>query len=138
MRRALTLIFAVSLLSGCSIFSEVRDERYQRNNAAGDRWLSDQFDAAEINVSGSWLSSDWGRGTFRQNGRKVNGTLGGYNVNGVVSGRRAYLLIADGEWYYYSAVLEMSQPGQLDGRFSRMIPFLKTLSRPMRLDQLAH
>ncbi|MFZ4598386.1 MAG: hypothetical protein ACOYNN_07055 [Terrimicrobiaceae bacterium] len=138
MRRALTLIFAVSLLSGCSIFSEVRDERYQRNNAAGDRWLSDQFDASEINVSGSWLSSDWGRGAFRQNGRKVSGTLGGYNVNGVVSGRRAYLLIADGEWYYYSAVLEMSQPGQLDGRFSRMIPFLKTLSRPMRLDQLAH
>jgi hypothetical protein len=84
------------------------------------------------------MSGDGGHGALEQHGRKVTGTLGGYNVTGVVSGRRLYLLIADGEWYYYSAVLDNPSPGVLTGRFSRAIPYVKTLSRPMRLDELAH
>jgi hypothetical protein len=56
----------------------------------------------------------------------------------VVSGERAYLLVAQGDWYYYSAVLELQRPGLLTGRFSRAIPFVKSVGRPMRLEQLAH
>lgn len=125
-------------MAGCSVIGDVQDGRYHRNNKAGDRWLSDQFEAAEVNVSGNWVSSDWGHGTLRQNGRNVSGALGGYNVTGVVSGRTAYLLIADGDWYYYSAILEMPRAGVLTGRFSRAIPFVRSFSRSMRLDQLAH
>jgi len=134
MRLRLPLVFVLSLLAGCSVVEEISDERYQRNNSAGDRWLSDQFEAAAMDVSGTWFSTDWGIGSLRQTGRKVTGKLGGYKVTGVISGRRAYLLIADGDWYYYSAVLEMARPGQLKGRFSRMIPFVKTLSRTMVLE----
>jgi hypothetical protein len=136
-RRAAFFLLPV-LLAGCSVFSDIRDERYAKNNGIGDRWLSDQFETAEMNVAGKWMSGDWGHGSLEQNGRKVTGTLGGYNVTGVVSGRRLYLLIADGEWYYYSAVLDNPSPGVLTGRFSRAIPYVKTLSRPMRLDELAH
>ncbi len=135
-RRVFCLLLLV-LFSGCSIINEVTDERYNRNNAAGDRWLSDQLGSAEINVSGNWTSNDWGRAELVQRGRQISGSLGGYNVRGVASGTRAYLLIAQGEWYYYSAVLEMPRPGLLTGRFSRAIPFVRGFSRPMRLEQLA-
>jgi len=138
MARSFLLLCAAALMAGCSVIGEVQDERFQRNNKAGDRWLSDQFEAAEVNVSGNWVSNDWGHGTLRQNGRNISGVLGGYNVTGILSGRSAYLLIADGEWYYYSAILEMPRAGVLTGRFSRAIPFVRGFSRPMRLDQLAH
>lgn len=126
------------MLTGCTIVREVNDERYNRNNQAGDRWLSDQLEPAAINVTGNWLSDDWGRAELVQSGRRISGRLGDYDVRGVASGNRAYLLIASGEWYYYSAILEMPRPGLLSGRFSRMIPFVKGLSRPMRFEQLAH
>lgn len=125
-------------LTSCSVVTEFNDARYNRNNKSGDRWLSDQSEPAAVNVAGNWISGDWGRGWLVQDGRKVRGTLGGYSVRGVVSGQQVYLLIAQGDWYYYSAVLDNPQPGLLTGRFSRAIPFVRTLSRPMRLEQLAH
>ncbi|MDX2082296.1 MAG: hypothetical protein SFU53_16045 [Terrimicrobiaceae bacterium] len=138
MFRCLSAVVAVALLAGCSIVREVNDGRYNRNNEAGDRWLSDQLEPAAINISGNWLSDDWGRGEFVQNGRRITGRLGDYDVRGVASGNQAYLLIASDEWYYYSAILQMPRPGLLTGRFSRMIPYVKTLSRPMRFEQLVH
>jgi hypothetical protein len=68
----------------------------------------------------------------------VGGKLGDYDVRGVVSGHRAYLLLSEAGWNYYAAVLERQGPGVLAGHFSRAIPFAKSFGRPMRLEQLAH
>lgn len=138
MKRLLVAFATLAVLAGCSFVTEFNDARYNRNNKTGDNWLSDQTGPADINLSGSWISDDWGRATLLQNGRRVSGSLGGYEVEGVVSGQRAYLLIAQGDWYYYSAVLELQRPGLLTGRFSRAIPFVRSLGRPMRLEMLAH
>ncbi len=138
MRKIAAALLVLVTLAGCSFVREFNDERYNRNNKTGDRWLSDQAEPAGINIAGNWISDDWGRASFVQNGRRVTGLIGGYSVTGVVSGDRAYLLIAQGEWYYYSAVLEVQRPGLLTGRFSRAIPFVRSLSRPMRLELLAH
>ena len=138
MRRIAGLLLVLVAISGCSYVTEFNDARYNRNNKTGDNWLSDQSEPAAINVTGNWTSNDWGHASFTQTGRKITGTIGGYTVHGVASGARAYLLIAQGEWYYYSAVLEIQRPGLLTGRFSRAIPYVNSVGRPMRLELLAH
>ncbi len=138
MKRVAAAFLILAVFAGCSAVTEFNDARYNRNNKTGDNWLSDQSEPAGINISGNWTSNDWGRATFTQDGRRVSGILGGYTVHGVVSGERAYLLIAQGDWYYYSSVLELQRPGLLTGRFSRAIPYVKNFGRPMRLEQLAH
>ncbi|MFA7343777.1 MAG: hypothetical protein WC003_05690 [Terrimicrobiaceae bacterium] len=138
MRRIASALLVLVILSGCSFVTEFNDARYNRNNKTGDNWLSDQTGPAAINIAGNWTSNDWGRASFTQTGRKITGTIGDYTVRGVASGDRAYLLIAQGEWYYYSAVLELQRPGLLTGRFSRAIPYVRSVGRPMRLEQLAH
>ncbi len=129
------VLMALMLFSGCTVINEVRDERYNINNRAGENWLSDQSAPARIDVSGRWASRDWGSARFHQSGRRVTGTLGDYSVRGVVSGSKAYLLIASGDWYYYSAILEKTRPDLLTGRFSRVIPFVNVVGRPMRLQK---
>ena len=138
MRRLASSLLLLIALSGCSYVTEFNDARYNRNNKTGDNWLSDQSEPAAINVAGNWTSNDWGHASLTQTGRKIAGTIGGYTVHGVASGGRAYLLIAQGEWYYYSAVLELQRPGLLTGRFSRAIPYVHNVGRPMRLELLAH
>jgi hypothetical protein len=138
MRKTAVAILLVAALTGCSVVNEFNDARYNQNNKTGDNWLSDQTNAAEINIAGKWTSNDWGDVSFTQAGRNIRGTIGSYTVHGVASGSSAYLLIAQGDWYYYSAVLQLQRPGLLTGRFSRAIPFVKTVGRPMRLQQLAN
>jgi hypothetical protein len=138
MRRILPAFLLLAAFSGCSVVTEFNDARYNRNNKTGDNWLSDQSEPAAINIAGNWTSNDWGHASFTQSGRRITGTIGGYTAHGVASGNRAYLLIAQGEWYYYSAVLELQRPGLLTGRFSRAIPYVKSFGRPMRLELLAH
>ncbi|MCK9589279.1 MAG: hypothetical protein WC076_06000 [Terrimicrobiaceae bacterium] len=138
MRGIVSGLLLLAVLSGCSYVTEFNDARYNRNNKTGDNWLSDQSEPAGIEIGGNWTSDDWGHASFTQSGRRITGTIGSYSVQGVVSGERAYLLIAQGDWYYYSAVLEFQRPGLLAGRFSRAIPYVKSFGRPMRLEQLAH
>ena len=138
MKRLTLALAAVAILGGCSFVNEFNDARYNRNNKTGDNWLSDQTESAGINVAGVWTSNDWGRASFSQAGRNITGTIGNYTVHGVASGDHAYLLIAQGDWYYYSAVLEFQRPGLLTGRFSRAIPFVTDFGRPMRFEMLAH
>ena len=138
MKITLSAILIIAALAGCSFVNEFNDARYNRNNKTGDNWLSDQTDSAGINIAGNWTSKDWGNASFSQAGRNITGTIGSYTVHGVASGDHAYLLISQGEWYYYSAVLELQRPGLLTGRFSRAIPYVKSIGRPMRLELLAH
>lgn len=127
-------LVACVALSGCGLFSGVREERYSRNNSKGNAWLSDQMLPAEINVSGNWQSRDWGKAFFSQTDRQVRGYLGDYPVEGVVSGNKAYLVLSQGGWQYYSVVLEMPGPSMLIGYYSRSIPYQSGNRGDIRLD----
>src|ERR1035437_371347 len=61
----------------------------------GKAWLDAQKDPAAINISGTW-SSEFGELRLDQAAasRDVSGTGGGYELTGVVSGKRLYLLFA--------------------------------------------
>lgn len=121
------------LVGGCSVISQFNAGRYDRHNALGDAWLSDQVLEPSINITGRYVSPDWGESFFSQYGRDVRGHLGDYPVKGVVSGNKVYLLVSESGWYYYSAILEMPQPGVLNGYYSRSVPYKKDLRHSLQL-----
>ena len=136
--KLIMVAIALILVSGCSFVREFNTGRHNENTKSGVTWLSDHMEPAGINIAGHWRSDDWGDAKFTQSGRDVGGRLGDYDVRGVVSGQRAYLLLSEGGWNYYRAVLETPVPGVLSGHFTRSVPYIKNLERPMRLEQLAH
>ena len=129
------LALAVSM-SGCQTLTHLSAERSSRNIESGHAWISDQIFPAEINVAGSWKSRDWGDALLSQAGRAVKGQIGDYQVDGVVSGAKAYLLASYGGRYQYSVILEMPSPSLLIGYSSRSIPYQSSGRRDIRLDRI--
>lgn len=87
----------------------------------GDRWLEGKREPSTLNMSGTWdssgsLSGGWGAGSFTQEGRNFSGTLGNYNVEGVVSGDAAYMVISYNRELYYTAILKKMESGELNGK----------------------
>ncbi len=68
----------------------------------------------------------------------MRGNLGDYPVEGVVSGKKAYLLVSQGGWFYYRVVLEMPAPNILIGYCSRSVPYEVNKRVDMRLDRLCN
>lgn len=133
--RSLLVLTVFVSLTGCAALQKVDKERYERNKALGSTWLSDQLLAPEINVAGNWNSPDWGRVLFVQSKNKVTGYLGDYKVDGVVSGKKAFLLLSDGGWNYHSAVLEKPSKDVLIGYTSRSVPYEVNKRAEIRLDR---
>lgn len=127
------LLICMASLSACSVVEEFNTKRYDRNNERGDAWLSDQMDPPTVDVSGTYRSKDWGRSFLAQSGRDVQGHIGDYPAKGIVSGDKVFLLVSEGGWYYYSAVLQMTHPGLLVGSYSRSIPYRRDFRRDMEL-----
>ena len=69
----------------------------------------------EIDITGKWQDPPessrfgWGEGYLRQEKNKISGTIGVYNIEGVVSGKIVYLVFLYRGAVYYTARLEMSQ-----------------------------
>ena len=68
----------------------------------------------EIDITGKWQDAPgarfgWGEGYLRQEKNKISGTIGDYNIEGVVSGKIVYLVFLYRGAVYYTARLEMSQ-----------------------------
>lgn len=85
----------------------------------GKAWLDLKKAPHEIDVSGRWNSPEWGKSTFKQDGRDVTGWLGDYPVKGVVSGDSLYLLIYSGERVRYFSELKPLDGSNLRGFYSR-------------------
>lgn len=137
MNRGLLVVLAVvASLTGCHSIRNFSNERYSRNNEFARAWLSDQILPAEVNVSGSWRSRDWGDGLLSQADQKITGNVGKYTIEGVASGSKVYLLVSSEGWYYYSMVLEMPAPHVLIGYYSPSIPYRSSNRRDIRLDRI--
>jgi hypothetical protein len=65
-----------------------------KGEVEGKAWLDAQKDPSAINVNGTWDSEEWG--TFHllqaEGSREVSGNGGGYEITGVVSGKRLFML----------------------------------------------
>ena len=85
-----------------------------------DEWLAAKTTPPAVNISGIWdggesFAGGWGEGRFNQVGRDVTGTLGLYDVKGVVSGKEVYLLLITGGRYRYTAKLTHQKDGGFQG-----------------------
>ncbi len=82
-----------------------------------DPWLNtiSGGEPPKLDITGKWHDAEgstffgWGEGYFRQEGGKINGAIGKYNIKGVVSGKTVYLVFLSGGVVYYTARLEMFQ-----------------------------
>jgi hypothetical protein len=106
----------------------------------GKAWLDSQKEPAEINVNGTWDSDDWGAFHLIQaeGSRDVSGNGGGYQITGVVSGKKLFMLIATSHTVEYCAVVspngEKSLSGIYHDRKSRLHSGLcQESSRPMNM-----
>ena len=134
--RAAAVSTVAIILSGCGTLKDFNEERYLRNTENGRAWLSDQILPAEINVSGTWDTPDWGSVSLFQTGRDVRGKLGDFPVEGVVSGSKVYLLASEQGWNHYSLILEMPGPDVLLGYYSQSVPYQSARRRDIRLDRV--
>ena len=115
-------IILVVVLSTLSVFS-CASVKFKQEEI--DPWLvtiSDNLPAT-INVEGKWHDPEssgvmgWGEGHVLQNGNNLSGAIGSYDVKGVVSGGIVYVAFYTKGRVYYTARLEMVEPGVLEGKY---------------------
>lgn len=117
--KLLPVLALAIFLSGCN-----SPQRFEANRTAAQAWLSSKAGTARSNVTGAWhdaTQDDWGDARLVQRGNKITGTLGNYEVDGVMNGSRVFFALKADDWYYYSA--EAVHKGSvLEGRYSRGVP----------------
>ncbi len=102
----LSLIFVILSTSGAA--KQEEDAWIWLNKISGG-------EPHEIDITGKWRDTQgtgtftWGEGHLRQEQNKVTGVIGDYNVIGIVSGKKVYLVFLYRDRVYYTARLEMSQ-----------------------------
>ncbi len=132
------LTFAVTLLVLCISFS--MSLAAAKVEVEGKAWLDSQKDPAEMNVNGTWDSEEWGAFHLIQaeGSGDVSGNGGGYDITGVVSGKRLFLLFSTRHTVDYCATVspngENSLAGTYSDRKSRLHSGLcQESSRPMNM-----
>lgn len=113
------------------------------NMAKGENWLASKTDKPEMNVSGTWLSPEWGDATLKQEGKEITGMLGDYPVRGVASGNGLYLMMYSGDKAHYYAELKATDKSTFKGLYSAKYEVIDEtskapkLTRPMSLTKVA-
>lgn len=112
------LTFAVTLLVLCISFPTLLAAA--KVEVEGKAWLDSQKDPAEINVNGVWDAEDWGalHLTQAEGSRDVTGNGDGYDILGVVSGKRLFLLFSEKHTVEYCATLSPNGENSLTGTYS--------------------
>ena len=109
----------------------------------GESWLASKTDKPEMNVSGTWLSPEWGDATLNQEGKDITGMLGDYPVKGVASGNGLYLMMYSGDKVHYYAELKATDKSTFKGLYSAKYEVIDEtskapkLTRPMSLTKVA-
>jgi hypothetical protein len=87
----------------------------------GQAWLDVHTDPAAINVEGNWYARDWGTIALIQpnDSREVTGSGDGWEVVGVVSGKKVYLLFCSRGDAVYSAIVTSVSNSEMDGNWER-------------------
>jgi hypothetical protein len=133
--KTLTLVLALLLVA----ISFSKPLLAAKVEVEGKAWLDEQKDPAEMNVNGSWESEEWGDFHLVQaeGSREVSGNGGDYQIVGVVSGKRLFLLFVDNHNVDYCATLSPNGEKSLIGTYDRKprlhAGVFKGKSRPMNM-----
>lgn len=134
--RQLTIILALLLVCACFPTSLTA----AKVEVEGKAWLDAQKDPPEINVNGVWNSEEWGAFHLNQSegSREVSGNGGGYDITGVVSGKRLFMLFSTRHTVEYCATVSPNGENSLTGSYSNRKSRLKSglcqeSSRPMNM-----
>jgi len=132
------LTFAVTFLLLCISFPT--SLAAARVEVEGKAWLDAQKDPPAMNVNGGWDSDEWGvfHLTQAEGSREVSGNGGGYEIVGVVSGKRLFLLFSEKHTVEYCATLSPNRENSLAGTYSNRKSRLHSglcqeSSRPMNM-----
>jgi len=106
----------------------------QRLKTKGQAWLDAHTDPAAINVAGNWYEHDWGTIALIQakDSREVTGSGDGWDINGVVSGNKVYLLFSAHGEVMYSAILTAVSNSDLNGSYEHGL--MKEEGKGKRMD----
>jgi hypothetical protein len=93
------------------------------NTNEGKSWLAAHSDPAEINVEGSWDSEQWGKMLLYQakSAREVTGTGDNWEIEGVVSGKKVFLVFLTKGELAYTAEVALNEAGTLTGSYAKGI-----------------
>jgi len=86
----------------------------------GKMWLERNTESAEANVTGVWSNEEWGDITLDQlqGSRRITGDGDLWKIDGVLSGKKAFLLFSRTGKVEFSAVLDYQQEDTLEGKYS--------------------
>ena len=105
--------------------------------AAGNDWLSKEDAPVAANINGTWTSNEWGDMTFTQSKkcREVTGsTADGWKIDGVVAGKKIFLIFSHTDQVVYSAILKVEPDKRLVGGYvSGALMVEGSPSQPMEL-----
>jgi len=129
------LLLAVVSLSACN-----STQRYESNRSAAQTWLDSNSGRPAANLAGKWRDATdegWGEASLVQKAGRISGTLGNYEVDGVVAGPRVNLALKSDNWYYYS-VTAVNRGGVVEGYYSTEFPpkLIKGKSQPFRFERV--
>jgi hypothetical protein len=119
---AIALLFATVLLA-------------QKIEKEGKAWLAAKAEPAEINVAGAWHAGVWGRVILNQSqgSRDITGTGDGWDILGVVSGKKVFLLFSHKGRIAYSAELSQEGSNSLAGNYADGLFTPKSKTRLMHM-----
>ena len=115
--KLISVLLALSLIFVVSFSAEAKEDPWI--------WLSKIAgnDPPEINITGKWRDTagtgmlTWGEGFLTQDQNRVTGVIGDYNIIGIVSGKKVYLVFLYGDRIYYTTRLELLQQDVLVGSY---------------------
>ncbi len=94
----------------------------------GKAWLDEQKDPPAMNVSGTWTAEDWGtlQLTQAEGSRDVTGKDNKYELVGVVSGKRLFLIFhMDGNVKFCATLNSDADNNILSGTYSYRVTRLR-------------
>jgi len=133
MRSFTTVFLTLSLIFAISCAPALKQQEI-------DPWLNtiSGGEPPKIDITGRWCDAQgsgfftWGEGNLRQEGNKVKGVIGDYNITGIVSGKIVYFVFLYAGTVYYTAHLEMFQDS-LTGNYFKAKDKEQTKGYPMSL-----
>ena len=131
----LSAIVMMTSFSSCTSLKE----KYAKNERASAAYLAAKRTLPpKTNIEGVWFSPQWGMVVLNQDraGRLTGLFQDHYFVNGVVSGKEAFITLTDDDWVEYTVELRRKSSEELVGFYSPSVPFLEKDANDLLLTRI--
>ena len=89
----------------------------------GKRWLKIMEGDSNINIAGLWRNTEWDDANFIQEKNTIQGTLGVYQISGVINDNLIFMLILYKNNVYYTAIIDGKNEKYLKGKYYHCIAY---------------